>query len=116
MFVMSVVSLTIMAAGFDADDMIFAAAHIIFFGTIPILGVVTLFHCIERWCGKAGMISVAVVGLAPAAFVFIVAPAIGVKGNANNFALTLCIAGLLWSAAWVSTSKWKIFGGIEVAR
>jgi len=108
MVLVSEITFMIIAAGFDIQGMLFAGSFIVVFWTLPLIIIISIFHLLQKWLGNAATVLIATVGLLPTIFVFGIAPAIGVTGGVNSYAQSLCLAGWLWSAAWLLTSQWKV--------
>jgi hypothetical protein len=105
MVVVSEVVLMIISAGFDIQGMMFVGGFILVIGTLPLIGIIAIFHVMQKRLGNIVIYLIAMIGFIPTFFVFVVAPAMGVVGGFNAYAQSLCVAGWIWSAAWILTSQ-----------
>jgi hypothetical protein len=108
MVIVSEITLMIIAAGFDINGMLFAGSFIFVFVTLPLVVAVFILHIIQKLTGIFGTIITSMIGLLPTAFVFVAAPGMGIAGGFNHYAQSLCIAGWLWSAAWILTAPGRV--------
>lgn len=105
MFFVTEICLSIIGGGFDLQKMAFAGGFIIVILSLPLIGVLIALNAIEQWTGRPGAIVISTIGLIPSGFVFIAAPAMGVRADFEGYTLSICVAGWIWSAAWLLTSK-----------
>jgi len=95
---------TLLLGGTSKRQFAPTASLVTFFWTIPVIVIISILHGIDRVSGLTGTWGIALIGVAPAAFFMVGAPAMGVKGGLNAYAVTGCLAGLFWSVAWIMTA------------
>jgi hypothetical protein len=104
MVVVSLLTLTICGGGYaDRNAFEFVGLLLIMFWGLPLIGLMTLFHFLDRRFGCYARYPVALIGLFPLLLVIY----FGGQGDAI-FMRNIILSGLAWSAAWLATSH--IFG------
>lgn len=104
MVVVSEFTLTIILGGLEPQSMIMAGSLVLFFSTLPLIAVVVLLDRIQNALGRIGTVLTIMVGFIPTIFVFVIGPAMGIKGGNSEYTAILSVAGLPWSGAWYLTS------------
>jgi hypothetical protein len=100
MVVVSLLTLTICGGGYG-DKNAFAEVGIfaVTFGGLPVLGLITLFHFLDRAFGSYARYPVALIGLFPLLLV------VYLGGGDPIYGRMIVFSGLVWSAAWPATSR-----------
>jgi len=101
MLVVSLLTLTLCGGGYASkhafEEM---GLYAVLFGGLPVLGLVTLFHVLDRFFGPYARYPVALIGLFPLLLV------IYFKGQGDEtYMRVIILSGLAWSAAWPATSR-----------
>jgi hypothetical protein len=105
MLVVSLLTLTIGGGGYtDLNAFGFVGVLLVIFWVLPLIGVTTLFHFLDRRFGPYARYPIALIGLFP---VFLIIY-LGGKGD-SAYMRVIVLSGLAWSAAWLVTSR--IFSG-----
>jgi hypothetical protein len=100
MVVVSLLTLTICGGGYtDRNAFGFVGLLLVMFWGVPLIGLMTLFHFVERRFGPYVRYLIAFIGLFPLLLV------IYSRGQGDAiYMLAIILAGLAWSAAWLATS------------
>jgi len=101
MLVVSLLTLTLCGGGYASkhafEEM---GLYAVLFGGLPVLGLITLFHVLDRFFGPYARYPVALIGLFPLLLV------IYFKGQGDEtYMRVIILSGLAWSAAWLATSR-----------
>jgi hypothetical protein len=104
MTVVSLLVLTFCGGGYkDSKAFEFVGLLLVMFWGLPLIGLITLFHFLDKRFGPSARYPIAVVGLFPLFFVMYF------KGQGDaTFMRVMVLSGLTWSAAWLVTS-WIFF-------
>jgi hypothetical protein len=100
MVVVSLLTLTICGGGYtDKNAFGFVGLLLVMFWGLPLIGLMVLFHFLDRRFGSSARYSIALIGLLPLLFV------IYFKGQGDAaYMRAIVLSGLTWSAAWVASS------------
>ena len=100
MVVVSLLTLTIGGGGYtDRNAFGFVGILLIFFWGLPLVGLMTGFHFLDKRFGPYARFPIALIGLFPLLLVIY----FGGKGDVN-YMKVIVLSGLAWSAAWLATS------------
>jgi hypothetical protein len=100
MVVVSLLTLTMAGGGYASkhafEEM---GLYAVLFGGLPVLGLITLFHVLDRFFGPYARYPVALIGLFPLLLY------IYFGGGDETYGRVIIPSGLAWSAAWLATSR-----------
>jgi hypothetical protein len=106
MVVASLLTLTICGGGYTSGTAFgFVGFLLVAFWGLPILGLITVFHFLDKHFGPYARYPIALIGLFPLALVIY----FGARGD-QTYIRIIVLSGLAWSAAWLATSH--IFSGV----
>jgi|SRR5579872_1876941 len=100
MVVISLLTLTMCGGGYRRNGFEFVGSIVIFFWGLPVIGLVTVFHFLDRRFGSYARYAVASIGLFPSLLVIY----FGGTGD-PTYIKVMILSGLAWSAAWLATSQ-----------
>lgn len=100
MVVVSLLTLTICGGGYtDKNAFGFVGLLLVMFWGLPLIGLIALFHFLERRFGPYARYPIALIGLFPLLLV------IYFRGQGDAIYMrAIVLSGLTWSAAWLATS------------
>jgi len=100
MVIVSLLALTLGFGGYtDRNAFGFVGLLLVMFWGIPLIGIITLFHFVERRFGPYMRYLIASIGLFPLLLV------IYSRGRGDAIYMQIfMLPGLVWSAAWLTTS------------
>src|ERR1700730_3309869 len=103
MVVVSLLTLTMAGGGYASkhafEEM---GLYAVLFGGLPVLGLITLFHVLDRFFGPYARYPVALIGLFPLLLQIYFG---GSDEIDDTYARVIIPSGLAWSAAWLATSR-----------
>ena len=100
MVVVSLLSLTFGLGGYtDRNGFELIGGLLVMFWGLPLIGLVTAFHFLDRRYGPYARCPIASIGLFPLLLVIF----FGGQGD-QIFIRVIILSGLTWSAAWLTTS------------
>jgi hypothetical protein len=99
MVIVSLLTLTICGGGYtDRNAFGFVGLLLVMFWGLPLIGLITLFHFLDRRFGPYARYPIALIGLFPLLLVIY----FGGQGDAI-YMRAIVLSGLAWSAAWLAT-------------
>jgi hypothetical protein len=107
MVLVSLLTLTLGGGGYkDANAFAFVGVLLVMFWGLPLIGLMTLFHFVDKRFGSYARYPIAAIGLFPLLLIVY----FGGKGDVI-YMRYIVLSGLVWSAAWLATSH--IFLGTQ---
>ncbi|MGA7072275.1 hypothetical protein [Bradyrhizobium sp.] len=99
MVIVSALTFTVCGGGYrKLDEFLFVGMLVVMFWGLPLIGLVTLLHFVERRLGRIAGYVIATIGLIPLGLVIAYGPGDPV------YSRIIVVTGLGWSAAWIVTS------------
>ena len=101
MVLVSLLTLTIGGGGYtDLNAFGFVGILLVMFWGLPLIVLMTLFHFLDKRFGPYARYPIALIGLFPLLLVIY----FGAQGDVI-YMRVIIISGLVWSAAWLETSR-----------